>query len=90
MNGLSNDVIAIIDRYIVDYLYSALRCQYRNIWLGCDVFYWDRNDDSFHRIKDKKYIANYRLLTRFWGYCSIYNFYTQLRTGDVPKKYTNK
>ncbi len=90
MDCLPKDVIAIIQRYVFDYNYRALMSNYCNIWLGWEVFYWERDDNCFRRIRDKEYIANHRMLVNSWFYRGIFNFYTQRITGNIPEQYNRR
>ena len=99
MDNLPKDIIAIIQRYVFDYVYRELKKEYQYRWLNPQNIYWG---DYFMRFVKKlpdyswRYIANWREL----GYnhhndryreLGIRRFYSEeyypTKIIDLPAKY---
>ncbi len=88
MGCLHKDIVAIINRYIFDYNYSALRVQYRAVWLNPEYsrsgIYWCPERCIFVTRYFLK--ANYRVL--LFHNSKIRRFYDDRANGaPLPKNY---
>ncbi len=89
---LSKDLIAIVDRYLVDYWYSLVKQQYKDVWLNEfenteGKIYWDPSDCDFETFNYLK--ANWRDTVDNGSY--ITKFYSDHKYSynepRVPKNY---